>query len=475
MNSSNVAEEGEEAVDEPVDDPVEGERRLAEAVRAALVTLPRFGEGGAVVAPHGDEVALGVEAVDLDEVVLVGRGAVDDEEDEVVVLVELGPLPEVHRVLDRERVEPEYLAEEPEQLVRRAVEVEPPEALLAGEPLEQRAVDADVLRAAAVDEMSSHPEHRSPRTGRRCFAGARSAPRGPRAAGSIDDVVANGDPVVLVAGVRTAIGRFGGALKDVDAYELGAACIREALARARRRAGRGRRGRDGPGRPGRARRLQRAPLRARRRAAADGDGDEREPALLVRPPGDRHGCAGDPHGTGDRRRRRGRRVDEPPAVPRLPRARRVPAGLARGARRHALARHRSVRRLSHGHDGRARRGAVRGQPRGAGRVRGAEPAACRGRDRRRPLRCGDRPHPPARGRRAVRARRASAGRHHGRGPRPPAARLPRGRQRHGRELGGHQRRRGGARPHARARRRRDAGSSLGSRSARWRSPASSRR
>ncbi len=42
---------------------------------------------------------------------------------------------------------------------------------------------------------------------------------------------ANGDPVVLVAGVRTAIGRFGGSLKDVDAHELGAAAIREALAR----------------------------------------------------------------------------------------------------------------------------------------------------------------------------------------------------------------------------------------------------
>ena len=41
----------------------------------------------------------------------------------------------------------------------------------------------------------------------------------------------NGDPIVLVSGARTAIGRFGGAFKDVDAYELGAACIREALAR----------------------------------------------------------------------------------------------------------------------------------------------------------------------------------------------------------------------------------------------------
>jgi acetyl-CoA C-acetyltransferase len=45
-------------------------------------------------------------------------------------------------------------------------------------------------------------------------------------------VIVNGDPVVLVSGVRTAIGRFGGALKDVEAHELGAACIWEALARA---------------------------------------------------------------------------------------------------------------------------------------------------------------------------------------------------------------------------------------------------
>ncbi len=43
---------------------------------------------------------------------------------------------------------------------------------------------------------------------------------------------ANGDPVVLVSGARTAIGRFGGSLKDVEAHELGAAAIREALARA---------------------------------------------------------------------------------------------------------------------------------------------------------------------------------------------------------------------------------------------------
>lgn len=40
------------------------------------------------------------------------------------------------------------------------------------------------------------------------------------------------DPVVIVAGVRSAIGRFGGSLASVAAAELGAACIREALSRA---------------------------------------------------------------------------------------------------------------------------------------------------------------------------------------------------------------------------------------------------
>jgi acetyl-CoA C-acetyltransferase len=41
----------------------------------------------------------------------------------------------------------------------------------------------------------------------------------------------NEDPIALVGGVRTAIGRFGGALKDVEAADLGAACIRELIAR----------------------------------------------------------------------------------------------------------------------------------------------------------------------------------------------------------------------------------------------------
>lgn len=43
----------------------------------------------------------------------------------------------------------------------------------------------------------------------------------------------NGREVVVVSGVRTAVGDFGGALKDFAPTELGARCVREVLARAK--------------------------------------------------------------------------------------------------------------------------------------------------------------------------------------------------------------------------------------------------
>ena len=43
----------------------------------------------------------------------------------------------------------------------------------------------------------------------------------------------NGREVVIVSGVRTAIGDFGGALKDFAPTDLGARCVREALSRAK--------------------------------------------------------------------------------------------------------------------------------------------------------------------------------------------------------------------------------------------------
>jgi hypothetical protein len=105
MRSSNSVRIGKKAVDEAVDQPVEQERGPLDRRLALLVALPDLGEGRAVVAMHGHQAALRVEAVHLDEPVGIGRGAVDDDEDEVVVLVQLGALAEVLRVLDRKRVE----------------------------------------------------------------------------------------------------------------------------------------------------------------------------------------------------------------------------------------------------------------------------------------------------------------------------------------------------------------------------------
>ena len=63
----------------------------------------------------------------LDEAVLVGDGAVDDEEDVVAVVVDLRALAEVLGVLDRERVELEDVAEDLEVLRVGLVEIEPEE------------------------------------------------------------------------------------------------------------------------------------------------------------------------------------------------------------------------------------------------------------------------------------------------------------------------------------------------------------
>ncbi|MSO96180.1 MAG: thiolase family protein [Thermoleophilia bacterium] len=41
----------------------------------------------------------------------------------------------------------------------------------------------------------------------------------------------NGDDVAIVGGVRTAIGRYAGSLKDIDAYALAAICIQESVRR----------------------------------------------------------------------------------------------------------------------------------------------------------------------------------------------------------------------------------------------------
>ena len=76
----------------------------------------------------GDEIVRRVEAVHLDQAVLVARGAVDDEEDVVAVFVELGPLAEVLGVLDRERMELEDISQDLEVVGLGLMKVEPEEA-----------------------------------------------------------------------------------------------------------------------------------------------------------------------------------------------------------------------------------------------------------------------------------------------------------------------------------------------------------
>jgi hypothetical protein len=63
--------------------------------------------------------------VHLDESVVVWCRAIDDDEDEVVVFVELGSLIELLRVFDCERVKLERIAEDLKVRFARSIEVEP--------------------------------------------------------------------------------------------------------------------------------------------------------------------------------------------------------------------------------------------------------------------------------------------------------------------------------------------------------------
>ena len=88
----------------------------------------------------------------FDEAVIVGDGAVDDEEDEVVVVVDLGALPELLGVLDGERVELEDVAEDLEVVRVGLVEIEPEERVAGKQLLDLLAVEVQLLAAAVVDD-----------------------------------------------------------------------------------------------------------------------------------------------------------------------------------------------------------------------------------------------------------------------------------------------------------------------------------
>jgi hypothetical protein len=77
----------------------------------------------------GDEEAFGVKAVNFDETVVVWCGAIDDDEHEVVVFIELGSLVALLRVFDCERMKLEQHRGDLKVRVAWSIEVEPEKAI----------------------------------------------------------------------------------------------------------------------------------------------------------------------------------------------------------------------------------------------------------------------------------------------------------------------------------------------------------
>ncbi len=128
---------------------------------------------------------------------------------------------------------------------------------------------------------------------------------------------------------RTAIGSFGGALKDVSAVDMAAVVIREAMTRAGVDERGCRRCHPRLRAAGRCGHERRATGGAEGGAAERSAGRNRQPRLRLRPP-ERGACrGGDPCRLRRHHRRRRHRVDEQRAVP----AEERPLGLPHGQRR----------------------------------------------------------------------------------------------------------------------------------------------
>jgi hypothetical protein len=118
--------------------------------------VPTMSRCGVTV--HRDEEVLGVEAVHLQQLLVQVACAVDDDRDEVVVVLDLRPLVELHGVLDRERVDLEYLAEQGEHLVVDALQVQPEQPVGFQGQLDVGASEL-VLQAVREQQVSSHGFH----------------------------------------------------------------------------------------------------------------------------------------------------------------------------------------------------------------------------------------------------------------------------------------------------------------------------
>ena len=127
---------------------------MADRCGTLLVALADLGERRAVVAMDSDEEVLRIEAVHLDQPILVGRGAEDDDEGEVVVPLDLCALPEVLRVLDGERVELEDVPQDLEVRCLRLLDVEPEELPVVEELFDGLAVEVDASGPVRVVDVA---------------------------------------------------------------------------------------------------------------------------------------------------------------------------------------------------------------------------------------------------------------------------------------------------------------------------------
>src|SRR5690242_5302540 len=101
----------------------------------------------------GDQEPLGVEAMHLDEPVVVWCAAIDDDKDKVVVVVELGPLIEVLGVFDRERMKLEHVAEDLKVLAAWLIEVEPEKVTAREQLCDRVTIEADLGAALIVHDV----------------------------------------------------------------------------------------------------------------------------------------------------------------------------------------------------------------------------------------------------------------------------------------------------------------------------------
>jgi hypothetical protein len=93
--------------------------------------------------------------VHLDELMVVRLRAVDDDEREVVIDVDLRALVELLGILDGERMELENLAQDVEVFLGWPAEIEPEEAVAIKKAFDRCAVERHFGRACVVDDLAS--------------------------------------------------------------------------------------------------------------------------------------------------------------------------------------------------------------------------------------------------------------------------------------------------------------------------------